>query len=261
MTAQTPSVLRMMFRTKIIWDRPLENPDWPELLASILPVCMWFLNRYLLAAFFSACLRAQSPTQPIAPATVTNPVICSGDAKNCTTTRAVTLPGLCQWNTATPPVCVPASAPPKSASVTLGPAVPAKLPNIFLIGGSANASTTPKPVGFAAIALPVNQTQQIYSWTSYQTVGVPGRVPTVQTTTGAAMILKSMTFGRVVVDLIGIGAVGAATSATATTSAFNGGGGVTIKAGKWFHPWIGVLQNKAGSTTASLVQIGFWGAF
>jgi hypothetical protein len=124
--------------------------------------------------------------------------------------------------------------------------------NLVLLGAEGNTTTSPKPSAFAAMAVELNASQQIYSWTMYQVVGIPGKTPSIQTTTGVATVVRTLTLGSVIVDIVGIGSVGAATTSTATTSAFNGGGGAMIRNlfKRWpgLLIWLGALQDKAGSS-------------
>jgi hypothetical protein len=117
--------------------------------------------------------------------------------------------------------------------------------NFVGCGGGFN---NPGGFGFCAMALPVGPA---YSWTMYSAVPVKGHTPTTSTQTGAALPLRTFTFGTVTANLIGLGAAGASTSSTATTSAFSGGGGVLLAVQRWTHVylWIGGIQQKNATST------------
>ena len=137
--------------------------------------------------------------------------------------------------------------------------VPIKQPSWVFLGGQANASTHPQPTGFAAVALPIGGATWSYSQYSVYFVGnkpvtatttgleqayFPRSKPVTATTTGLAKSLWCLSWACVV----GLGTVGTAQTGTATTSAFNGGGGVNVpKLGKLpFGLFVGAIQAKGG---------------
>src|ERR1035438_10536714 len=76
-------------------------------------------------------------------------------------------------------------------------------------GCGANFSS-PGWLGYCYLAIPVSASQGLYSWTMYQFIPNAGRVPSTVTSTGAALILRSFTFSRGTLDILGVGAIGAA---------------------------------------------------
>lgn len=158
-----------------------------------------------------------------------------------------TTTGLCQWNDAKPPVCVPVTQP--GATVTLKPA---PLPNLFLVGGEYGTSTSPHFSGFVALALPVSTTAGLYSYSMYQGLIQNGKLVT-STTTGLADDLKTISFKQGALVLVGLGTAGVSTGA-ATTGAFAGGGGLLFR---WNDGWVtgvmGIQNAAAGSSKPNLL--------
>ncbi len=121
----------------------------------------------------------------------------------------------------------------------------------------AGASYGPHWSGWAALALPVSQTAQVYSFTMYQALPVTGKVPTLSTTTGAATILRTFstkTHGTLYV--LGLGTAGVSTTSSATTAAFSGGGGGVWRLPSGFTVELFAVQNKTGSGIAPNVLVG-----
>jgi hypothetical protein len=130
----------------------------------------------------------------------------------------------------------------------------------FLLILSASAQTLPKwagcgpsfanPgwLGWCAMAVPAIQSQGIYSYTMYQFLPNGGKTPTVSTTTGGAIILRTWhpTIGRI--DILGLGTVGVATTSTATTGAFSGGAVAVFTSKRGWTMEAGGIENKAGAS-------------
>lgn len=136
-------------------------------------------------------------------------------------------------------------------------AQPAKLPNWAGVGSEYSSSTAPHFTGWAAIALPIVSSEQLYSYSMYQTIPSTGKVPTVSTTTGLATILRTFPIPkRGAIYLMGLATAGAANTGTATTGAFAGGGMLVWRKPSGLTFEIGALQTKAGSTAKPLVLGG-----
>jgi hypothetical protein len=108
------------------------------------------------------------------------------------------------------------------------------------------SSNSPHFSGWAALALPVSQSAQAYSFTLYQAIPA-GKSVTVSTTTGLGTILRTLPTKRGTLYLIGVATAGAATTSTATTGAFAGGGFAVFRFAHGLTIEIGGLQNKAGA--------------
>jgi len=131
--------------------------------------------------------------------------------------------------------------PPLAASTT-----PAALPKWAGCGGS---FSDPGWLGWCALAIPIVQSQGLYSWTMYQFLPNGSQVPSVVTSTGGALILRSFKLKNGMLDFIGLGAVGVAVTASATSFSPSGGG-LVLWRGK--HGWTieaGAIENKVGSVT------------
>lgn len=111
----------------------------------------------------------------------------------------------------------------------------------------------------ATLAVPVNAKSGIYSYTSYDVILSPGKVPTAAARTGAAMTLR--TIGPA--TLFVLGTAGAATTATATTASFNVGGGLMVSLGSIFVKTKAVqkayvlIDGGKDTTTSRVVRLGF----
>jgi hypothetical protein len=145
------------------------------------------------------------------------------------------------------------------SSIAIAQTVP--LPNWAGMGAAYGPSGSPKTGGWAALALPVSQSQSLYSYSLYSAVPVKGTVPTISTTTGLATVLRTYKVSdRGLIYVLGLVTAGVATTSTATgvgvfsaatVGAFSGGGlaiwkfpnGITLEAG--------ATADKAGPTSAS----------
>ena len=148
--------------------------------------------------------------------------------------------------------------------LTLTPFIIAQPKSIAYTGTECIASTTPHCGGFAAIALPIAQSDT-FSWTKiFQGSPSKAGLPASVTTTGLAKRLWTLPLGNVKLNVMGLGAVGASQTATATTAAFNAGGGVDVsglsKRWPWMRAWVGGLQEKAGSSQTR-VTLGIGGSW
>lgn len=104
-------------------------------------------------------------------------------------------------------------------------------------------------LGFCAMAIPVVQSQGIYSWTMYQFLPNGAKVPSVVTSTGGAMILRSFPIRTGKLDIIGLGAVGVAVTSTATSFSPSGGGLALWRSAKGWTFQIGAIENKVAGVT------------
>ena len=130
------------------------------------------------------------------------------------------------------------------------PAQSSSLDNWAGVGSIYNSAYSPHFSGWAALALPVSTTAQTYSFTLYQAVPVAGKTPTISTTTGAATILRTIKIQDGALYLIGLATAGVATSSTATTGAFAGGGGAFLKFATGFTLELVAIQNKAAASAS-----------
>jgi hypothetical protein len=83
----------------------------------------------------------------------------------------------------------------------------------------------------------------------YQFLPNGSKVPSIVTSTGGAMILRSFAFRTGKLDIIGLGAVGVAVTSTATSFSPSGGGLVLWRSAKGWTIQAGAIENKAGSVT------------
>jgi hypothetical protein len=124
-------------------------------------------------------------------------------------------------------------------------------------GAGYNPGGSPKVTAWASLAILVNQSSQLYSYSTYDVVPQRGAIPVTSARTGAATVLR--TFGRSVY-LLGFATIGAATSSTATTGSVSGGGILVYR----FKPaWTVECAVRAvnGSATNKVVEFGFGRAF
>jgi hypothetical protein len=137
-----------------------------------------------------------------------------------------------------------------------------ELPNWAGTGGEYSTSTSPHFSGWAAFAVPVNTALGAYSFTIEQALLQDGKIVTA-VTTGIDDILKAASVKRGTWTLHGIATIGGASTPTATTAAFAGGGGLmfTFKEKFWIFP-AGftiegfAIQNKAGSSAKPSILLG-----
>jgi len=132
----------------------------------------------------------------------------------------------------------PASSAPSPAALSLPKAA-----------GCGATFSDPGWLGYCFLAIPVVSSQGIYSWTMYQFLPNGLRTPTVLTSTGGAMVLRFWKFKSGTLCVVGVGAVGAAVSATATTFSPSGGGIVlwASKPGWTFEA--GAIENEVAGVT------------
>ncbi len=134
--------------------------------------------------------------------------------------------------------------------------------SFVFIGSEASVASSPKPAGFAAVALPIGQ--QSWSYSMYNLYFAAGKPVTV-TSTGLAKEMWCKTLGSVAACVLALGTVGAATTNSATTASFNVGGGVNLRG--LFKPWpsislfLGGMQTKAGSTSPALAILAIGRSF
>jgi len=122
--------------------------------------------------------------------------------------------------------------------------------------GCGGGFSNPGVSGFCVLAVPVGNTA--YSWTMHSVVPQHGKTPTTSTVTGAALPLRTFKAGKLSVDLVGLGAAGGSSSATASTGSFAGGGGALIhREGSRQGLWLGGLQNKTASGTKTQILLSW----
>ena len=138
-----------------------------------------------------------------------------------------------------------------SASLCMGQT---KLPNWAGFGGEYSTSDSPHFSGWAALAVPVSQPAQIYSFSMYQGLIQQGKLVT-STTAGLGTILKTQQLGSATAYLIGVGTAGVA-NGTATTAAFSGGGFLVVHFKRGWTLEAGGLQNKTGAGAKPNLLVG-----
>ncbi len=125
------------------------------------------------------------------------------------------------------------------------------------VGVSALAESSPKPTGWAAIAVPINTKYAIYSIseTDYSTAGLhPIKVQT-SVRTGFATLVKQL--GPVAI--YGLANAGTATTGANTGGAFAGGGVALVPLSKsktTLILGIRIIKTSIGGTT-QLIEVGF----
>ena len=128
------------------------------------------------------------------------------------------------------------------SSVCLGQAT-ASTSKLPMWAGCGTSFSDPGWMGWCALAVPVVQSQGIYSWTMYQFLPNGGHPPTMVTSTGGAIILRSFPFHAGKLDIIGLGAVGVAVTSSATTLSPSGGGLALWRAKKGWTFAVGAIEN------------------
>lgn len=139
-----------------------------------------------------------------------------------------------------------------SAPVVSSPAA-SKLPNW---AGAGAMFADPGWTGWAALAIPVSTATRAYSFSLYQVIPQAGKL-TTSTTTGLSAIIRTIDLKRAgTLTIHGLGTLGVATTSTATTGAFAGGGGA-IWAFKGFTFETFFIQNKSGASAKPEILTGF----
>jgi hypothetical protein len=136
-----------------------------------------------------------------------------------------------------------------SSGQTTPPAASTTPPGLPKWGGCGASFSNPGWLGWCALAIPVVQSQGIYSWTMYQFIPNGSAVPAVVTSTGGAMILRSFAIRKGKLDIIGLGAVGVAVTSTAASFSPSGGGLALWRSAKGWTLEVGAIENKVGSVT------------
>lgn len=127
------------------------------------------------------------------------------------------------------------------------------LPNYWLGAGLGyNSKGSPKTTEWASFAALVNQTGQIYSYSSYDASFGKGRVLTTSTRTGVATVLKQ--YGRLYI--LGFGQAGTAQTNGAFTSSFSGGGMAFYRRKNDFTFEFGARIEKNGSISSPRYEFG-----
>lgn len=123
------------------------------------------------------------------------------------------------------------------------------------LGGGYNASGSPKVTAWASLAILVNESSQVYSYSTYDVRPQRGGVPVTSVRTGAATVLRR--FGASVY-LLGFATLGASTSSSATTGSVSGGGILVYR----FAPgWTAECAVRAVNGTGRVVEFGFGRTF
>ena len=123
-------------------------------------------------------------------------------------------------------------------------------------GGGYNPGGSPKVTAWESLAILVNDSSQLYSYSTYDVIPQRKAVPVTSARTGAATVLRK--FGPSIY-LLGFATLGASTSSTATTGSFSGGGILLYR----FTPgWTieGAVRAVNGST-GKVVEFGFGRTF
>jgi hypothetical protein len=123
-------------------------------------------------------------------------------------------------------------------------------------GAGYNPGGSPKTTAWASLAILMNESSQLYSYSTYDVIPQRRAVPVTSARTGAATVLRR--FGPSLY-LLGFATVGAATSSTATTGSVSGGGILLYR----FKPgWTmeGAVRAVNGSTS-KVVEFGLGRTF
>jgi hypothetical protein len=124
------------------------------------------------------------------------------------------------------------------------------------VGALYTGEQSPHYSGWAAVALPVG-TQGLYSWSMDQIIPNKKTTPTTETSTGAALVLRTFAVGKVNVDLVGIATIGSAISSVSVTAALSGGGGLMFHSkSPTLAYWVGYLMTKANGVTVPEYMTG-----
>jgi hypothetical protein len=138
---------------------------------------------------------------------------------------------------------------PPAAPAPVAPSTTAALPQNWL---GIFAGYAEKVDGTLCGAILVSQSAQAYSYSCYHAVPQHNAVPITTLQTGVALLLRS--FGPV--SLYALGTGGTATSSTAITAAFSGGGLLVWNLPKNLTLQLGFQMDKAGSATVPDYMIG-----
>jgi|SRR5580692_7548404 hypothetical protein len=130
-------------------------------------------------------------------------------------------------------------------------------PNWVGAGGGYDPGGSPRVTAWESLAIVVNEASQLYSYSTYDVIPQRNAVPVTSARTGGAMVLRK--FGGSVY-LLGFATIGAATSNSATTGSFSGGGILLYR----FKPgWTveGAVRAVNGSATSKVMEFGFGKTF
>jgi hypothetical protein len=121
-------------------------------------------------------------------------------------------------------------------------------PNWVGAGGGYDPGGSPRVTAWESLAIVVNEASQLYSYSTYDVIPQRNAVPVTSARTGGA------------VYLLGFATIGAATSNSATTGSFSGGGILLYR----FKPgWTveGAVRAVNGSATSKVMEFGFGKTF
>lgn len=132
------------------------------------------------------------------------------------------------------------------------------LPQNWVGAGSGYSSSgSPKVTGWVSLAVLVSQSQQLYSYSTYDVLPVKGGVPTTSARTGLATVIRH--YGMV--SILAFGNIGMEQNSTSIAGAFSGGGFAVaqFKSGLTFE--VGARIVTSGGKTASPIEAGFGWTF
>jgi len=158
------------------------------------------------------------------------------------------------WGDPTP---APAPKPEPAPAPVAAPAV-AYPSTWYGVGAAWNSAASPKFNGWGSLAILAQKSVPLYSFTSYDVNAVrsgKGYQLKDSARTGVAMVIKQIGPANV----LALGDAGAATSNTATTGAFSGGGGIVVKlgGGKWTLCGFARVLKINGSANQTVYELGF----
>jgi hypothetical protein len=111
---------------------------------------------------------------------------------------------------------------------------------------------------WAALAMPLSQSQAVYSYTLYESVLHKGTVPTTNTTTGLATILRTYKTTRGTLYVFALATAGSSVTSTATTAAFSGGGFALWQFKNGYTAEFLASEQTAGGVVTRTFKLG-WG--
>lgn len=136
-------------------------------------------------------------------------------------------------------------------------AYPPPLPSNWVGAGAGyNPSGSPIATGWMSVAVLLNQSSKVYSYSSYDAIPQKNAVPVMSARTGFATVLRN--FGPQLF-LLGFGTAGIAQSATAVQGSFSGGGMLVYQ---FKNGWTGEGGMRIASGTADkIIEFGFGRSF
>ncbi len=129
--------------------------------------------------------------------------------------------------------------------------------SFFGAGVTLLAQPSPKPTGWAALAMQANQKARVYSYTALLMTPAGTHPRAIQTSVMTGVLTPLRSFGSVDLDMFG--SAGVATGTGSSGSAWSGGGMLIIPLRTTSYKLltgIRVLQTAAGGTQ-KMIEIGF----